>query len=81
MAAHDRLDGLAGLVGVVEGNQADVVVQNVSLDDTVEKVTADEAEFTVNSRSGATGEIPGGRLVVRERRVGVLEESDGNWVC
>jgi hypothetical protein len=33
--AHNRLDGLGGFVGVVEWNGADVVVQNVGLDDSM----------------------------------------------
>lgn len=77
--AHDALDGLAGLVGVVEGDVADVVVQNVGLDDTVEDVAADEAEVAVNGGSGATGEVPNLGLVVGEGGIGVLEEGDGDW--
>lgn len=76
--AHDRLDGLGGLVGVVEGDGADVVVQDVGLDDTVEEVAADEAKLTVDGRGGATDEVPLIGSVVREGGVGVLEESDGN---
>jgi hypothetical protein len=36
VAAHDGLDGLGGFVGVVEGDGADVVVEDVGFDDTVE---------------------------------------------
>lgn len=76
--AHDLLDGLGRLVGVVEGDVADIVVQDVSLDDTVQDVTADETEVTVDSGGSTTGKVPGLRGVVREGGVGVLEESDGN---
>jgi hypothetical protein len=79
VVSHDALDGLAGLVGVVEGDVADVVVQHVGLDDSVEDVAADEAEVAVNGGSSAAGEVPHLRLVVRKGRVGVLEE--GNSDC
>lgn len=76
--AHNGFDGIAGLIGVVEGDVADVVVQNVGLDDAVEDVTADEAEVAINSGSGAAGEVPHFGLVVREGGVGVLEVGDGD---
>jgi hypothetical protein len=34
--AHDLFDGFRSLVSVVEGDGADVVVKDVSLDDTME---------------------------------------------
>ena len=58
MAAHDRLDGCGGFVGVVEGNGGHVVVQDVGLDDAVEQGAADEAEFAVNGGGGSAGKIP-----------------------
>ena len=76
--AHDSLDGIAGLVGVVEGDVADIVVQDVSLDDAVEDVAADETKVTVDGGSSATGEVPDLGLVVRKSGVGVLQEGDGN---
>ena len=79
MLAHDGLDGLGGLVGVVEGDGGDVVVENVGLDDAVEEVAADETEFTVDGGGGAADVVPGRGLVVGERRVGVLEVGDGNY--
>jgi hypothetical protein len=78
VAAHDLLDGVGGLVGVVEGNGADVVVQDVRLDDAVQERAADEAELAVDSRGGAAGVGPGLSVVVGERGVGVLEEGDGD---
>lgn len=80
MAAHDRLDSLGGLVGVVEGNGADVVVQNVGLDDTVQQVATDEAKLTINGCSGALDKGPLLAGVVRQGRVGVLEEGDSDCV-
>merc|ERR1712072_12325 len=76
--AHDGLDSLGGFVGVVEGDSGDVVVQDVSLDDAVEEVTTDEAEFAVNGCGGATSEVPRATSVVRERGVGVLEVGDSD---
>ena len=78
VGTHDGLDGFAGLVGVVEGDRADVVVQNVGLNDTVEDVTTNEAKVTVDGGGGATSKVPHLGLIVRERGVGVLQESDGN---
>lgn len=78
MGAHDALDGLGGLIGVVEGDVADIVVQNVGLNDTVEDVTADETEVTIDGGGGSTGEVPDLGLVVGEGGVGVLEEGNSD---
>jgi len=78
VAAHDGLDGLGGLVGVVEGDLADVVVQDVGLDDAVEEVAADEAELAIDGGSAAADVVPLLSSVVGERGVGVLEEGDGD---
>ena len=78
MLAHDGLDGVGGLIGVVEGDCADVVVQDVGFDDAVEELAANEAELTVDGGGGPTGEIPGGALVVGKGGVGVLEVGDGD---
>lgn len=78
VAAHDRLDGLGGLVCIVERNGANVVVQNVGLDDTVEQVATDEAKLTVDGCSGALDKGPLLAGVVRQGRVGVLEEGDSD---
>lgn len=78
VVAHDTLDGLGGLIGVVEGDVADIVVQDVGLNDTVEDVAADETEVTIDGGSGSTGEVPDLGLVVGESGVGVLEEGNGD---
>jgi len=80
VVAHDLLDGLAGFIGVVEGDGADIVVEDMGLDDSVENVTADETEVTVDGGSGATGKVPHLRLVVGERGIRVLEVSDGHYL-
>lgn len=76
--AHNLLDGLARFVGVVERDSADVVVQNMCLNDTVEELAANEAKFAVNGGSSTASEVPNLRLVVRESRVGVLKVGNGN---
>lgn len=78
MFAHDLLDGFSGLVGIVKGNGGDEVVGNVGLDDTVEEMTADESEFTIDGCSGTTSVGPRFGVVVGKRRVSVLEEGNSN---
>lgn len=76
--AHDTLDGLASLIGMVEGDGRNVVVEHVGLDDAVEKGAADESEFAVDGSSGATDVVPALGGVVREGWVGVLEVGNRN---
>ena len=76
--AHDGLDGLGGLVGVVEGDRADVVVQHVGLDDAVQQLAPDEPELTIDRGRGAAHVVPALGGVVRDGRVGVLQVGDGN---
>lgn len=76
--AHDGSDRIGSLVGVVKGNGADVVVEDVSLDDAVEEVSADEAHLAIDGGSGAADKVPLVTSVVGEGRVGVLEEGDGD---
>ena len=78
MFAHDWLDGFRRFVGVVEWNRRDVVVQEVCLDDAVVQSAANEAELTIDGGSGAARKVPRVALVVREGRIGVLEESDAH---
>lgn len=78
MAAHDGDDGLRGLVGVVEGDGADVVVQHMRLDNAVQQVAADEAELAVDGRSGAADKVPLLLGVVGQGGIGVLQVCDGN---
>ena len=54
------------------------MVEDVGLDNAVEELAADEAEFAVDGGSGAAGEVPGVASVVRKGRIGVLEVGDGN---
>lgn len=75
---HDGLNGLGGLVRVVEGDGADVVVQHMSLDNAVHQVAANEAKLSVDGGGGAAHEVPFVRRVVWKRWVGMLEICDGN---
>jgi hypothetical protein len=77
--AHNGLDGLGSLVGMVEWDSADVVVEDVGLDDAVEKLAANEAELSIDCSGSAAGVCPGGWGVVRECGIGVLEEGDRNY--
>lgn len=79
MAAHDRLDSLGSLSSVVERNGADVVVENVGLDNFVEAERTNWPEIAVNGSACATSVGPGISSVVRKRGVSVLKESDGNY--
>lgn len=80
MLAHDRFDGIGRFIGVVERDAANVVMQDVRLDDAVQQVAADEAHLTIDGGSGASDEIPLVGGVVGERGIGVLQESDGNCI-
>ena len=78
MLAHDWLNGFGCLVGVVERDGRDVVVEDVGFNNPVEELAANETEFAVDGCGGATGVGPGARFVVRERGVGVLEVRNGD---
>ena len=54
------------------------MVKDVSFDDAVEQLAADEAELAVDSGCGAACEIPRLTSVVWERRISVLEVGNGN---
>jgi len=79
VASHDRLDSLGSLASVVEWDGADVVVQDVRLNDVVEEVGTNWPEVAVDSRSGTTSECPGVGRVVWKRRISVLEEGNGDY--
>lgn len=57
--AHNRLNSFGSLVGVVEWDGGDVVVEDVGLDDAMEDVATDEAKFTVDGCGGAADVGPG----------------------
>ena len=54
------------------------MVENMSRNDTVHEVCADQAQVTIDRCSGATLEVPGAVFVVRQARIGVLKVRDSN---
>jgi hypothetical protein len=64
---------------MIEWDGADIVVENVGFNDTMEETAADETEFTIDCCSGSTNIVPAFRGVVGKRGVSVLEVRDGNW--
>lgn len=78
MSSHNGADSIASLVGIIKWNGANVMVQDVGLDNAVKQVASNESELAINSSGGTTNEIPLLLGVVGKRRIGVLEESDSN---
>ena len=76
VGAEDGLDGFGGLAGVVEGDSAAVVVEDVGLDEVVEEEPANKAEVPVNGGAGAARKGPLGVGVAGQRHVGVLQVGD-----
>jgi len=76
--ANDWLDGFGGLIGVVERDGADVVVENVSFNDTVKKRAANKSKFTVDGCGSTTNIVPAFGGIVRKCWVSVLKVRDGN---
>lgn len=78
MLSHHWLDSLRRFVGIVEGNGANIVMQDVGLDDTVEKLSADETKFSIDC-GGCTASVgPGLGGIVRKLRIGMLKICDRN---
>lgn len=78
VSTQNWLDSLGSLVGIVEWDSGNKVVDNVRLNDTVKKVPSDKPKFTVNGSGSTTGEVPSLVLIMWEGRIGVLEESNSN---
>lgn len=77
MLSHDWLDSLSGFICMVEVDSRYKMVYNMSFDDAMEKKAAYEAEFPIDSCGGATGKSPSLSSVMRNGRIGMLEE--GNY--
>lgn len=58
MSAHDLPDGFSRFIGMVKWDGGDIMMENVSLDDAVEELAANEAELAVNCGGCATGVSP-----------------------
>lgn len=78
--AHHFADCDGCLLGVVEGDGGDQVVQDVGADDVVEEMGVDEAEVAIYSRCGTSCKCPLRVLVVWETCVRVLEIGDGDYI-
>ena len=63
---------------MVEGDGRHQVVADVCADDVVEEMCVDEPEIAIDGSSCAASKCPRLVVVVRHRRVGVLEEGDGH---
>jgi hypothetical protein len=79
VTSHYWLNGLCGLIGVVERDRADVVVEHVSLNNAMEQLTTNKSEFTINSGSGATNVVPRCTSVMGKGWIGVLEVGDRDF--
>lgn len=80
MVAHDFLQRSRGLMGMIEGHPANMMVQDMRLDSSVEKETTNPAKVTVDGTGGTAQEGPGGGAVVRETYVGVLEKCHRHYL-
>lgn len=69
---------VGGLLGVVEGDLGEQVVHNVVVDNLVEEVATNEAKAAVDGGERALDEGPCLSIVVRHRRVSVVQVGDGN---
>lgn len=61
---------------MVKWDGRDVVMKDVSFDDAMEELSADEAEFSINRSRGTASEVPGIAGVMWEGWIGVLEVSN-----
>jgi hypothetical protein len=63
--SHHRLDCLGCFIGMVERNRADVVVENVGLNNAVKEGSADETKLAIDGCSCTTSVVPCCWCVVR----------------
>lgn len=77
-AARRRQYWIHQMINVQEPDSREKVVDDVVLDDAVEKVTANEAKLPVDRGEGALNEGPAARLVVRDLEVSVVQVGDGH---
>ena len=64
---------------MIEWNRADIVMENVGLNNTMQELAADETKFAIDSGCCTTGIVPAGWGVVRKAGISVLQEGDGNY--
>lgn len=80
MLSHNWLDSLSGFICVIERDSRYEMVYNMSFDDAVKKRAAYEAKFPIDGCGGATGKSPSLSSVMRNSRIGMLEEGDCNLI-
>jgi hypothetical protein len=77
---HDGLDCLRRFIGVIKGDSADEVMENMGLHDAMQQSSSDEAKFSINGRRSPSSISPCGGRVMGKGGVSVLEEGDGNCI-
>lgn len=78
MTAHDALDSIASLIGVIERDGADIMMKDVSFDDSMEELATHKSEFSIDGCGRASCVRPGLGSVMGQRRIGVLKKGNGN---
>lgn len=76
--AHNGLNSFSGFIGMVERNRGYVVMEDMSLDYTVEKRSTYKSKFTVYCRCGSSSESPGFVTIMRDGWIGVLKVGNSN---
>lgn len=79
MLAHDGTNGIRCFVSVVEWDRANIMMQDVCLNNAMQQVSANEAHLSVNGRCRAADIVPFFVGVVRQGRISMLKESNGNY--
>lgn len=79
MLPHDRLDGFRCLICVIEWDCGNIVMKNVCFDNAVKKLAANKTKLAIYRSSSTTGVGPGMGLIMRKRRVSMLEVGDGDF--
>ena len=78
MFAHNLLDRLGRLVCIIKWDSGYIVMENMSFDDPMEHGTSNETELAINGSCSSPSVAPCGVVVVRERRITVLQERDSH---
>ena len=72
MGAQNRLYSFCRLIGMIEWDHRNVVMEDMSFDNAVEQRTTYEAEFSIDGRCGSGSKSPGLGPIMRNGRVCVL---------
>jgi len=78
MFAHHIFDSLGCFVCMIEWDGADIMMSDMRLNNTMKKMTTDEAKFAIDGGSCATGEAPNLWLIMRESGIGMLKVCDSH---